>query len=185
MLVSIYANTLVKAQKIESTTSFFFSPTLFLFIQRNTMAQPVSPVKNVWFANKPAAVTSSKKTTPTNRAAFQEPIPSSPHSPTVWETLGMTEKQYKDFEERMRLMKEERRREAVTSYLEHEWNSLDFWERRLNILEMLRSRYNKTPGWSAEIIKEVDAIDAQISECLERIDDIWDAAGRNEDMADW
>lgn len=143
------------------------------------MAQTAAPVKNVWFSKKPTAVTNS------SQASIQEPTPTSPRSMPVWKALDMTEDQFKAFEERMRVANEERRRVAIQRYLADEWQSLAFWERRIETLEMLRSRYNKKAAWSAEIIRTVENIDAQIAECMERIDELWDNADKYEDAADW
>lgn len=103
----------------------------------------------------------------------------------IWEAVNMTQEQFKAFEERMAAAANQKRREAVAQYLTLEWNDLAFWERQYKTLEMLRSRYNKIPAWSAAIVKEVEALDQQMKECEERIDEIWDNAERIEDMNDW
>lgn len=126
----------------------------------------------------------SKKTTP--RAPFQEPLPTSPSPkpeappPTPWETLKITETEYKTMMERTAKRMEEWRKQAVQDYLVDEWDSASYWEQRMDFLERSRWQFNKMRAWSAEVIEQVDAIDEAIQECMDRLDEIWEYQDRLE-----
>ena len=59
-----------------------------------------------------------------------------------------------------------------------EWDSIAYWESRIETLERYRERYNKKRGWSAEDIDAVDGIDDEIRVCednIQRLEDgDWD-----------
>lgn len=135
------------------------------------------PSKSAKRNNTSKKSASSRGSASPPRAPFQEPLPS---PPSPWKQVGMSEEEYKASLERIAKRIEEWRKEAVQDYLESEWNSVSYWESRLDFLERSRGRYVKVRGWSADIIEEVDAIDEAISECLERLDEIWDYQDRLE-----
>ena len=131
---------------------------------------------------------SSKKVTPKSpRAPFQEPVPSSPTAAppsNPWTKLGITEQEYLSQRQRINNRIIEWRYKDTQDYLVSEWNSISYWERRIQILEMFRQRYHKMRAWSADVIHAVDVIDAQIAECEERIEEIWDEVDRVEQECD-
>lgn len=96
-----------------------------------------------------------------------EPVPEPPKP--EWELVGMTEEDYKAMMERVNKMMLESQIETYKQNLLAEWDSISFWEDRIESLERERERYNKKRGWSAEDIAEVDQIDARIKECEDHI----------------
>ena len=72
------------------------------------------------------------------------------------------------------------RKQDIEEHLLYEWNTVGYWERRIEFLEQSRERYNKMRAWSAEVIERVDTIDEAIQECMEKLDDIWSYADRLE-----
>ena len=57
--------------------------------------------------------------------------------------------------------------------LYNEWSSPQFWERREEILEKQREKYNKKSSWSADDIVEVNRIDKELQECDSHIRDLY------------
>lgn len=106
----------------------------------------------------------SKKSEPESQP---EPVPEPPKP--EWELVGMTEEDYKAMRERVNKMMLESQIETYKQNLLAEWDSIGYWEHRIETLERNRERYNKKRGWSAEDIAEVDQIDAEIKECENHI----------------
>ena len=58
------------------------------------------------------------------------------------------------------------------TYLAAEWDSLSFWESRLELLERLKWPYVKKRAWSAEIIARVEELNREIEEAEQRISEL-------------
>jgi hypothetical protein len=70
--------------------------------------------------------------------------------------------------------------QIIQNNLYHEFNTVSFWEKRIDDLEIRRYVFNRKAAWSADDIAQVDMIDEEIKECQKQIDDIYDAQDRLE-----
>jgi hypothetical protein len=112
---------------------------------------------------------SSRGSTRSNKS---EPKPEPPKP--EWERVGMTEEDYKAMCERVAKEMLAYQLEQFKASMIADLDSASYWCSRLEALESQRARYNQKRGWSAEVIAEVDRIDADIAECeknLERIEE--------------
>lgn len=89
-----------------------------------------------------------------------------------WEKVGMSQKDYEELLERVAKASREYDAERYRENLLADWDSVAYWESRIESLEMSRERFNKKAAWSAETIWAVDEIDAEIAECERQIERI-------------
>ena len=137
----------------------------------------------------------SNNTTPTNkkeesvspksneeRPDFLEPLspkpispkPASPPPPTEWDLLNMTEEDFKAMMQRVRMQQLEDMRKTYQENMLAELKSPRYWLDRIVRLEKEREYFNKKRGWSAGDIMAVERIDAEIKECEEELDIIYE-----------
>ena len=112
---------------------------------------------------------SSRNSTRSNKSKKSESEPAPPPPTPEWELVGMTEEDYKALCERVVKQMRESQLETYKQNMLAEWDSISFWERRIESLECSRERYNKKAGWSSSDIADVDEIDAEIKECEDHI----------------
>lgn len=65
-----------------------------------------------------------------------------------------------------------------------EWMTPRFWEQRLEVLEMLREKYNRMRAWSSDVLREVEKLDEAIAECECELNAMYDEQDRLEYMYD-
>ncbi len=63
-------------------------------------------------------------------------------------------------------------KERAAFYLAQEYNSLSFWEHRLDMLLRLKWPYVKKRGWSADDLRSVEILNESIEEAEKRIQDL-------------
>jgi hypothetical protein len=63
----------------------------------------------------------------------------------------------------------ENQKERVANFLAMEWESLSFWERRLDLLMRLKWPYVKKRAWSADDLQSVNVLNQGIEEAEKRI----------------
>ena len=63
----------------------------------------------------------------------------------------------------------EEQKECANAFLLQEWNSLSFWENRLEMLQRLKWPYVKKKGWSADDVIAVELLNEEIEEAEKRI----------------
>lgn len=134
-----------------------------------------------------ASPPSSKKSSAKQRAPFQEPLPSSPSSPKAedpWVRVGMTETEWKEHRARVQTYLEEWHRQDQMNAEADEWTTPRFWEQRLEILEMLREKYNKMRAWSSDVLRDVERLDEAIDECEYELNCMYEEMDRLENLYD-
>jgi len=129
------------------------------------------------------AVVSSKKVTPkASRSEILEttlpPLP--PPPPTPWELVGLSEEEYIERSMRSRKYFEESMKECYRESLLADWNSVAYWDDRLKFLERERETINKKRAWSALDCSYVDQLDAEIQECWDMLDSLYNEEERLE-----
>jgi hypothetical protein len=129
---------------------------------------------------------SSKRSTPKTRASFQEPLPSSPthRSDDPWVSLGMTVEEWKQHRMRVQRYLAAWHREDQLEAEAEDCSTARFWEQRLQVLEMLREKYNKKAAWSSDVQREVEKLDEAIAECEYEMNALYDEQDRLEYMYD-
>ena len=110
----------------------------------------------------PNTTRSKKKTPEPKPEPIPEPIPE-------WEQVGMTEEDYKAMRERTAKQMLEWQIENFNRNMLADFDTIAYWESRIETLEKSRERYNKKRGWSAEDVAAVEEIDAEIQECENEI----------------
>jgi hypothetical protein len=111
------------------------------------------------------------KSAPNSRASTRsnkvkpEPIPEPSPAIPDWEKVGMNKEDFEALMERMRKAQREYDAQVFLENMLADLNSPSYWYSRIETLEMCRERYNKKAAWSAEVIRAVDEIDAEIAEC--------------------
>jgi hypothetical protein len=110
----------------------------------------------------------AKKTAPVKEP---EPEPVTPPAPAIpdWEKVGMTQQEFQTMMAKVAKQMAEWQMEAYRQNMVNDLDSVSYWERRIETLEMLREPYNRKPAWSAEDILAVEEIDQQIDECEQNI----------------
>lgn len=87
-----------------------------------------------------------------------------------WEQLGMTKEAFEELRAKTaKEMAEAQVENLRQSYLA-DIDSVSYWQGRKEFLEKLREPYNKMPGWSADVIGQVEQLDLDIKECEDEID---------------
>lgn len=104
----------------------------------------------------------------------QEPEAEPEVAPPIpdWEKVGMKEDEFKEMMQRVAKQMREWQVENFKNTFIADLDNVTFWERRIELLEMRRERYNKKRGWSAEDILAVEEIDRELEECEENLDRI-------------
>ena len=68
----------------------------------------------------------------------------------------------------MKPLREEQKKN-YTAYLAADWDSLSYWESRLELLLRLKWPHVKKRAWSAETVARVEALNKEIEEAEQRI----------------
>lgn len=66
----------------------------------------------------------------------------------------------------------EEQKKKYLDYLADDWDSLSYWESRLELLLRMKWPYVKKCAWSAEIHARVEVLNKEIEEAESRIDEL-------------
>lgn len=113
----------------------------------------------------------SRSSTRTNKVKA-EPLPEPPRIIPDWERVGMTQQEFEQMMERVQKAARAYEAQVFVENMLDDLDSVSYWVSRIEALEMCRERYNKKAAWSAEVIRAVEEIDAEIKECEGEIDRI-------------
>lgn len=119
---------------------------------------------------------SSRASTQSNKSVEEAPPPPVPE----WEQVGTTKEEYEALCEKVKKQMIDSQLESIKQIMIAELDSISYWQSRIEKLQKMREPYNKRQGWSAEVLEEVEQIDANIQDCENEIDRIQQECNKEE-----
>lgn len=92
----------------------------------------------------------------------------------------MTKEEFDAYQQKVQALLEDWRQERLQRSVEDWWDSISDMQRRLDELELIRGRYCRLAAWSAEIMKAVEDIDAEMFFLENRLDEVMSEMDRLE-----